>query len=126
MQLIRVPAKSSRAGDLTPPRAFHQVPPGVPVRASNVRSWPKRDVQRFGQRQAPSRDRATRDREPGTGLLGVLPGQFDASTRRAGGSAVLQLIAGNREGPFLGGAIPVGIGAGLDVESESLDRKSVV
>src|SRR2546426_2967861 len=69
MQLIRVPAKSSRAGDLTPPRAFHQVPPGVPVRASNVRSWPKRDVQRFGQRQAPSRDRATRDREPGTGYL---------------------------------------------------------
>src|SRR2546426_2967862 len=54
------------------------------------------------------------------GLLGVLPDQFDASTRRAGGSAVLQLIAGNREGPFLGGAIPVGIGAGLDVESESL------
>src|SRR3989475_11329798 len=57
---------------------------------------------------------------PGLGLLGALPDQFAASARRAGGNAVLQLIAGNAEGPSLGGAIPVGIGAGLDVESERL------
>lgn len=70
--------------------------------------------------QAPSRDRATRDREPWTGLLDALPDHFDAPTPRGGGNAVLQLIAGDGEGPFLGGAIPVGIGAGLVVESESL------
>src|SRR5205809_7613144 len=54
------------------------------------------------------------------GLLDALPDQFDASTCRSGGNAVLQLIAGDGEGPFLGGAVPGGIGAGLDVERESL------
>src|SRR6266852_4662480 len=54
------------------------------------------------------------------GLLDALPDQFDASTRRSGGNAILQLVAGDGEGPFLGGAVPVGIGAGLDVERESL------
>src|SRR5207302_11302103 len=57
---------------------------------------------------------------PGLGVLSALPDRFAASARRAGGNAVLQLIAGNAGGPSLGGAIPVGIGAGLDVESESL------
>src|SRR6266571_280115 len=54
------------------------------------------------------------------GLLDALPDQFDASTCRSGGNAVLQLIAGDREGSFLGGAIPVGIGAGLYVKRENL------
>jgi hypothetical protein len=40
MQSIRVPAKSSCVGDLTSPGLSSQVPPGVPVRVSNVRSWP--------------------------------------------------------------------------------------
>src|SRR5437867_11232462 len=57
---------------------------------------------------------------PDTGLLDAFPDQVGASTTRRGSSAVSQLVAGDGEGPLLRGAVPVGIGAGLDVERECL------
>src|SRR5439155_13159198 len=57
---------------------------------------------------------------PDTGLLDAFPDQVGASTTRRGSSAVSQLVAGDGEGPLLRGAVPIGIGAGLDVERECL------
>src|SRR5437867_354265 len=61
----------------------------------------------------------TRSRGP-RGLLDALPDQIGASTARSSGIGVLQLVAGDREGPLLGCPVPVRIGAGLDVEREGL------
>src|SRR5260221_13020234 len=54
------------------------------------------------------------------GLLDALPHQFGGSADGCGGNGVFELVSGNYERTFLRSAVPIGVGAGFDVEDDGL------
>lgn len=78
--------------------------------------WRDPGRQLIGGRRCNAREVRRRARS----LIGPSPDQFDASPGRTGCITVLEFVARDAEGALLQAAVPVGIGARLDLEADVL------